>query len=367
MKAFTADKIFTGKEWLSGYSVLVLNDEIADVVATASLPGSVENQSWKDACIAPAFIDLQIYGAAERLLAVYPDEKTLQALAAYCFSSGTAYCLPTLATNEIKVFLQAIDAVKTYWQHGGKGVLGLHLEGPWISKEKRGAHVESLIHSPAVDEVRSLLEYGKGVIKMITLAPEICSPEIIELILSYNIIISAGHSNAGYQQAIKSFEQGVTLVTHLYNAMSGLHHREAGLTGAAFDHSSVMASIIADGYHVAWPAIRIAKKIMGERLFAITDAVTTTAQGYYRHYPAGEKFEAAGILSGSSLTMSKALKNLVKHAGIQWEEAIRMCTVYPAAALKQKNIGCIEKGCKANFVVMKNELDVLELLRFAAE
>src|SRR5437868_7320124 len=125
--------------------------------------------------------------------------------------------------------------------------------------------------------------YGKGVIKMITLAPEVCSDEVIDCILSHNVIISAGHSNATYPQAMRCFEKGITAVTHLYNAMSGLHHREPGLVGAGFDAMTVMASIIPDGHHASFAAIRIAKKIMGERLFAITDAVTETSEGYYEH------------------------------------------------------------------------------------
>ena len=118
-------------------------------------------------------------------------------------------------------------------------------------------------------EVAELLAYGKDVIKMITLAPEVCSKEIIQMLLSNGIIVSAGHSNATYRQAMEGFDEGISTVTHLYNAMSPLLHREPGLVGASMDHLSVMASIIPDGYHVDYPAIRIAKQTMQHRLFAI--------------------------------------------------------------------------------------------------
>ena len=109
---------------------------------------------------------------------------------------------------------------------------GLHLEGPWINPVKRGAHIEALVQKPKIEDVREILEYGKGIIKTITLAPEMCSQEVTELIHSYGIIISAGHSNATYNEAVQSFENGVSAVTHLFNALSALHHREPGLVGA---------------------------------------------------------------------------------------------------------------------------------------
>jgi N-acetylglucosamine-6-phosphate deacetylase len=178
---------------------------------------------------------VQIYGAYGKLLAAYPEADSLFKLNEYCRKGGAAFCLPTIATNTLEVFHRSIDAVRDYWKQDGKGILGLHPEGPWINPIKRGAHIESLIHSPSLKEAEELLNYGKGVIKMITLAPEVCSKEIIDLILSHNIIVSAGHSNATYNEAIQGFENGITTVTHLYNAMSPLQHRAPGLVGATLD------------------------------------------------------------------------------------------------------------------------------------
>lgn len=363
MRVLTANSIFTGDKWLTAHSVVIEDGKIRELISNTELPLYFEPENYDDCIIAPAFIDLQIYGAYGRLLAVYPETNSIEQLVEYCRTGGAAWCLPTVATNTKEVFFKSIDAVRDYWIKGGKGVLGIHLEGPWINKVKRGAHIESLIHSPSVKEVKELLEHGRGIIKMITLAPEVCSKEVIELILASGIIISAGHSNANYAEAKQGFANGITAVTHLYNAMSPLQHREPGLAGATMDDAKVMASIIPDGYHVDYAAIRIAKKVMGERLFVITDAVTDANEGYYKHQLAGDKYEASGVLSGSALTMRKALQNLVQQCGIDLGEALRMCCLYPARALQLDNhLGKIEKGYNADLVVLDNSLQLKQLI-----
>lgn len=361
--AYTASRLFTGDTWLNDHAVLVNDKKIVDVLPLAELPSNISVTGFGEAVIAPAFIDLQIYGAYGKLLAVYPDADALFKLNEYCNKGGAAYCLPTVATNTIEVFKRCIDAVRDYWQQDGKGVLGLHLEGPWINPVKRGAHIESLIHIPTREEVNGLLAYGKDVIKMITLAPEICSREIIELVLSHNILISAGHSNATYAQAKQGFANGITTVTHLFNAMSPLQHREPGLAGAVMDDDKTFSSIIPDGYHVDFAAIRIAKQVMKERLFVITDAVTDTTEGHYPHELKGDKYEASGILSGSALTMAKAVKNLIDNNVTDSAEALRMCSLYPArVAGLDKRLGKIQKGYAASLVVLDKDINVVECI-----
>ena len=358
---FSADKIFNGTEWLLNHAIITENDFIKEIVPLASVAHlSVEH--FADSIIVPAFLDIQIYGAYGKLLAVCPEADSLGKLNDYCRKGGAVACLPTVATNSYEVFHRSIDAIRDYWKQGGGGVLGIHLEGRWINVAKRGAHIESFIHAPICNEVKEILDYGKDVIKMITLAPEVCSDEVIELILSRGIIISAGHSHATYDEALHGFEKGITAATHLYNAMSPLQHRNPGLVGAILDSDKVMASIIPDGYHVDFAAIRIAKKIMGERLFAITDAVTDTDKGAYQHYLAGDKYEAAGILSGSALNMVKALQRLVHDVGIETGEAIRMCSLYPARVLKiDDQYGKIAPGYKAAFNVLNKNLELIKI------
>ncbi|MET0393016.1 MAG: N-acetylglucosamine-6-phosphate deacetylase [Chitinophagaceae bacterium] len=359
---YTAPRIFTGESWLEDHALVIRAGVIEEILPVAQLPAAA-GPKHITGFIAPAFIDLQIYGAHGKLLAVYPEADALAKLVEYCRQGGAAWCQPTVATNTNQVMYRCIDAVREYWASGRQGVLGLHLEGPWINPVKRGAHIESLIHVPAEKEVAELLEYGRGVITMITLAPEQCSDAVIDLILSHHIIISAGHSNATYKEATQAFEKGITAVTHLYNAMSPLQHRGPGLTGAAMSHDKVRASIIPDGHHVDYVAVKLARQVMQERLFAITDAVTETTEGYYQHYLAGDKYEAAGILSGSALTMQKALYNLVHHAGVEPAEAVRMCSLYPAQVMRMDDrLGKIAPGYRAEMVGIDDGLTTATLL-----
>ncbi len=195
---------------------------------------------------------------------------------------------------------------------------------------------------------------------MITLAPEICSDEVVQLIKEAGVIISAGHSNATYAEGIDAFNKGISVATHLFNAMSSLQHRAPGLVGAIFQHQKAMASVIPDGHHVDFAAISIAKKIMGDRLFMITDAVTETSEGYYPHQLDGDKYVSEGILSGSAITMAQGVKNCVEKVGIALEEALRMASLYPAKVLGLDNeLGKLEKGYQAAFVIMDEDLSVI--------
>lgn len=359
IQAHAAEKIFTGEEWITGHAIIVKNEIIHEIVRYDNIPSEANIISYTAGFLAPCFIDIQIYGAFGSLLSVHPTVKTLEKLHEYCKCGGANYFQPTVATNSYQVFYKCIDAVKDYRNKGGQGVIGLHIEGPWINKAKRGAHIEAFIHSPTVAQAKALLEYGKGIITMITLAPEVCSTEVIDLINSYGVIISAGHSNATFDEANDGFNKNINTATHLYNAMSPLQHRAPGMVGAIMNHGSVMSSIVPDGYHVDFAALRIAKKVMKERLFFITDAVTQTNEGPYPHQAEGDKYVSNGILSGSALTMAKSVKNGVEKAGIELSEALRMASLYPAMVMKlDNNLGKIAKGYKAAFVQMDNKLEV---------
>ncbi|RFM30277.1 N-acetylglucosamine-6-phosphate deacetylase [Deminuibacter soli] len=362
--AYTAAQVFTGTDMLRNHAVIASDNIIESVMPIVSVDDGVEIVNFgEDAVIAPPFLDIQLYGAAGRLLSVYPDAATVQAIVDYSKEGGAAYCIPTVATNSYEVIFACVDAIKAYWNQGGKGALGLHVEGPWINPVKRGAHIEQYIFSPTVEQVKELLEYGRDVIKIITLAPEVCSREIVALIRSYNIVVSAGHSNATYHEACDMFTSGIETATHLYNAMSPLQHREPGLVGAIFNHNTIKCSIVPDGFHVDFAAISIAKKIMKDRLFIITDAVTTTTEGPYQHYLAGDKYEANGILSGSALTMAKGLKNLVEKVHIDLPEALRMCSLYQGKLLSLTDEKLLLKaGYPAEMVVLNKDLGVERLI-----
>jgi len=360
IKAHVAENIFTGEEWLRNHAVIAENEIILEIVHNNNIPSNADIISYTNSFLAPAFIDIQIYGAYGSLLSAYPTPQTLEKIHEYCKAGGANHFQPTVATNTYEVFYACIDAIKDYRDKGGQGVIGLHVEGPWINKAKRGAHIEGLIHSPTIEQAKALLEYGKGVITMITLAPEVCTADVIELVTSYGVIVSAGHSNATFSEAYDGFSKGIFTATHLYNAMSPLQHRAPGLVGAVMSHSHVMSSIVPDGFHVDFAAVSIAKKVMQERLFFITDAVTQTNEGPYPHQPDGDKYVSNGILSGSALTMAKSVKNAVEKAGIELSEALRMASLYPAKVMRlDDKLGRIAKGFKAEFVVMNEELEVI--------
>lgn len=361
MQSYLAKKIFTGEEWLPGVIVTTEYGVIKSIIPKNQAE-HVKVTDLQENFLVPAFIDLQIYGANKKLFAVYPTVEALGDLYNYCKMGGATLFQPTVATNTLDIFYRCIDAVRKYWKEDRQGLIGLHLEGPWLNVEKRGAHPEKLIHSPSLKEAEELLEYGKGVISMITLAPEACSPEIIKLIQSQGIVLSAGHSNASYEQAMKAFDNGIATVTHLYNAMSGLQHRAPGLVGAAFNHNQVFASIIPDGHHVDYAAIKIAVQQMKERLFVITDAVTETNEGVYHHHLENDKYSSKGILSGSALTMHKAFVNLVREVKLPVEDAIKMCSLYPAQLMGLNKNGKIAPGYSAQFLVLDDQLKLKKVI-----
>jgi len=361
-QVFTNATIFTGKEILTGSAILVDDGIITGFVYDTDIPDEYEVKDLGGNNIAPAMIDLQIYGGNGYLFSADPSIEAIEATYKYCLQGGASKFLLTAATNTPEVFNKAIAVVKQYLNAGGKGLPGLHLEGPWINPEKRGAHLLECIHKPTLDEAKKLLDEADGVVKMITLAPEMVDEEIVEYIQSNGVIVSAGHTNATYKQAMKGLEK-ISIVTHLFNAMSQFQSREPGMVGAIYDHPSVCCSLVADGVHVDYAAIRISKKILGDRIWLITDAVAETTIGPYQHVFNEDRYALPnGTLSGSALTMMKAVKNCIDHIGADIEEALRMGSLYPARVLGIDNkTGLIERNYEASFVVFDNDLNVIDV------
>jgi N-acetylglucosamine-6-phosphate deacetylase len=359
LTAYTNGKIFTGDSMQINKAVLTDNEVIVGITAADDIPSQYLQADLKGYTMSPAFIDMQIYGGNGKLFSHELSVESLKATYEYCLHGGCSHFMITMATNAIDKFLKGFEVVRAYWEQGGKGLLGLHLEGPYINPVKRGAHLANCVKKPTVEEVRRLLQKGEGVFKMMTLAPEQCDEEVIELLKQHGIILSAGHTNATYQQALNAFNKGIPAATHLFNAMSPLQHREPGMVGAIFNHTSVLSSIVCDGIHVDYSVVRIAKKVLQNRLYFITDAVAETTEGEYQHLLRGDRYCLPdGTLSGSALTMLHCVKNAVTHTGIALEEALRMAATYPAQLLPDQKLGKIEAGYVAAFVVFD---DLLEL------
>ena len=362
--AFTNATIYTGHSRERGKAILVGDGLIEGLVEENAIDEGYTIRDLGGLNIAPALVDLQIYGGNGKM---FSSELSLEALSSvykYCLEGGCAHFMITMATNTIEKFLKGMEVVKEYWKQGGKGVLGLHMEGPYLNPEKKGAHILSCLRKPTLEEVRILLEKGKDVLRMMTIAPEVCDEKIIELLLEHQIMVSAGHSNASYSQCMKAFEAGIPLATHLFNAMSAFQSRAPGMVGAIYDDKKVRASIVADGVHVDYAAIRISKAIMGKRLFLITDAVTEVLEGEYQHLFKGDRYTLPdGTLSGSSLTMMKAVRNCVNNVGIDLAESLRMASTYPAHLLKHgPRLGKIEKGYAADFMLFDDLLNIKEMI-----
>ncbi|SOD19695.1 N-acetylglucosamine-6-phosphate deacetylase [Pedobacter xixiisoli] len=318
--------------------------------------------------LVPGFIDLQIYGAGGKLFSAEPNPDSIRIIEDQLLQEGTTSFLICLATNTPEVFNQCISVIKEY-RSEARNCLGLHLEGPFINPEKRGAHVKEYIRKASLDEIKQLLDFGDGTIKMMTLAPELQDEKVIQYLLDHHVIVSLGHSSATFEQATKAYNQGVQTTTHLFNAMSPLQHRAPGIPTAIFNHPMAMASIIVDGLHVDFEVVNIAAKVMKERLFLITDAVAECHTGPYQHHAVDGKFVMPdGTLSGSAMTMLQSIKNCVKYCGISLSDAINMATYYPSKLIKKENeIGQLAVNAEANFVVLDEDMNIAQVFYKGSE
>lgn len=358
--AIVNGRIYTGRKIEEGKAVLIKDDTVIDVISEDEIPGSAYHIDASDCAVAPGLIDLQIYGWDDCLFAAHPTAGSLSNISEALVQSGTTGFMLTLATNTLEVFDQAIEVTKA---HSHSAFLGLHFEGPYLNPVKRGAHPADLIRRPEHAEITEMLRRAEGVLKMMTVAPELFSSDSLEMLFQHGVLLSAGHSNASYDEAMAGFDQGVRAVTHLFNAMSPLHHRETGLPGAAFSHETACASIIVDGIHVDYKTVSISKKLLGERLFLITDAVAEADTGVYQHVHNGDHFTLRdGTLSGSALSLIQAVANCVKHAAIPLDEALRMASLYPAQLIEADNLGRIEAGAKANIIVFDVDYQLKHVL-----
>ncbi|WP_316846046.1 N-acetylglucosamine-6-phosphate deacetylase [Pedobacter psychrodurus] len=322
-----------------------------------------ESRETGNSLVIPGFIDLQIYGAGERLFSADPTVESLTIMEDDLLKKGTTGFLACMATNSAEVFNECIKAAKEH-RSTAKNCLGLHLEGPFLNPKRLGAHVPAFVRKASLDEIKKLIEFGDGVIKMMTIAPELQDDVVIEYLLNNGVVVSLGHSNATFDEATAAYNKGIQTTTHLFNAMSPIHHREPGIPTAVFSHDKAMASIIADGQHLDFEVVKFAQKLLKERLFLITDAVTACSTGPYQHIEKDNKYVMPdGTLSGSSLTMLAAVKNCVSHCNISLNDAIKMGTLYPAKLIGIENLTAnIEIGHQANLLVLDEELNLKEVI-----
>lgn len=354
--ALVNGQIFNGDDVFLGHALLMEGREIQGIFPKHAVPEDYLHVDVDGGNICAGLIDLQIYGTGEDLFSSQLDAESLHRIERNLLAQGCTSFMMTLATNTLAIFKEAIQI---FQQAQPEVALGLHLEGPFLNVKKRGAHPAELILPPTQENIDELLKDDQGGVKMMTIAPELIDENCIRSLLQRGILLSAGHSAATFAEAIAGFESGIVTTTHLWNAMSPFHHRESGLPGATFQHHTAMASIIVDGIHVDYEAVKISKQLLRERLFLITDAVGASKTGLYQHVLKENHFTLPdGTLSGSALTMLGAIKNCVQKVGIPLEEAVRMATTYPAKLIGSKNLGNLNSGSSANVLVFDTDFNV---------
>ena len=373
MYALTEGRIYSGSQILDNHALVIDGKTIVDICPLNALDTTIERRSVSGACIAPGFIDLQLNGCggvqfSEQLAAL--SVETLCQMQRTNEVSGCTSFLPTLITSSDQMMKQAVETMHRWLESYPHQALGLHLEGPWLNKEKKGTHDASLIRSPTPELVNYLCENAAAISK-VTLAPECVSPSVIRQLVAAGIIVSIGHSNATYEQAMAGFDAGITFATHLYNAMPLPAGRAPGVIGAVLDSPAVYCGMIADGHHVHFASLRTAQKLKQAHAILVTDATAPaganidhfTFAGKTIYYKNGLCVDDQGTLSGSALTMIEAVKNSVEHLGVPLDEALRMASLYPARAIKvDQHLGSLQVGKIANIVVFTSGFDVIETI-----
>lgn len=366
--------VFTGDTFLSGQSVRIANGFIQEISETDTDLPVVD---FEGDYLIPGLVDLQLYGGSDLFLNEKPTPDTVRHIYESHSRNGTTTLLPTIHSTSLDIMVQSVAAVQAVRQENPLGVPGVHIEGPYFNPVKRGAHSTAFVRTPAEGELETLFSQNADAIRILTLAPEILTPEQLDKIKTLkhpNTRLSLGHSNATYNQATTAFDEGIPLATHLYNAMRGFESREPGIVGAVFDHPTVRASIIADSYHCNPASIRIAYKLLGERLFLISDALfanpprpTFELGQFIVHFEAdpngpGRYVNNEGNLAGSAITLIDCVRIAVEQAQIPLLNALRMASLIPAEIIGlHDQIGKIEPGYVANLVRLDQSLSVKQV------
>ena len=313
----------------------------------------------------PGFIDTQVNGGGGALFNDAPTVETIATIGAAHRAYGTTGFLPTLISDDLATVAQAIAAVDAAIEAGVPGVLGIHIEGPFLSEKRKGVHDASKFRT-LDDASIDLLASARCGRTLVTLAPETTTPQMIARLAAAGVTVAAGHTNATYDVLTGALEAGVTGFTHLFNAMSPLTSREPGAVGAALESQGSWCGIIADGRHIHPAVLRIAFAAKRrDRFMLVTDAMPSvgmadkrfTIQGRPIRVVDGVCVDENGTLAGSDLDMAGAVANAVRMAGLPLEEAASMASTYPAAFLGLgEGYGRIAVGARADLVLLDTGL-----------
>ncbi len=367
-RALTGARIFTGERFLDGHAILVEGRRIQAVVPAASLPQDQSRCDLGGGLLVPGFIDAQVNGGGGVLFNAERTQAGAAAIAAAHARFGSTGLLPTFITGTPEHQAQAIAAVQACRAAGVPGVLGIHLEGPFLAPSRKGAHDPALLRPLADADVTTLLRTGLDTV-VVTLAPEAASLGQIRRLVEGGVIVSLGHSDASFEAACDAAGAGARGVTHLFNAMSQLGHRAPGLVGAALQHEGLWPGLIADGHHVHPAALRLAlrAKLGTARPFLVSDAMPPAASACNRFELNGRTVTRHdgrltledGTLAGSDLTMVQAVRYVVRELQQPLEEALRMASLYPSQFLRlDHERGRLAAGFVADMVHLDDALEV---------
>ena len=319
--------------------------------------------------VVPGFVDVHIHGCAGADTCDATRE-ALEAMAAFLLAHGVTSFCPTTMTTSRETIQAALLAAKDMMDHpmeGGARVVGVNMEGPFIAKERKGAQKEEDILPPDFPLFQQFYEESGGIVRLVDVAPE--QPGGLDFVekASQLCTVSIAHTTADYNQAKAAFDKGVTHATHLFNAMSGLHHRKPGVVGAVFDDSRVRGELICDGFHIHPAVLRAAFRLLGDRALIVSDSMRANGM------PEGEAFDLGGqmvtvhqgkallpdgTIAGSVTNLHQEIKNLVSF-GVPFEQAVKAATLLPARAIGlDGEIGSIAPGKRADLVVLDENLDI---------
>lgn len=363
-KAITGARLFDGIDWHDGCALVIEAGRVKAIVATADVPADAERIDAHGMLLAPGFIDLQVNGGGGALL---NEEPTLDGIRQICSAHarfGTTALLPTLITDTRAVRSATIKAGLEAKAAGVPGFLGLHLEGPHLSVARKGAHDPKLIRPMDDADLQEMLDCAKALgVLMVTVAPENATREQVRALTDAGVVVSLGHTDVGYETAVAYAKAGARTVTHLFNAMSGLGHREPGVVGAALATGTLHAGLIADGYHVepASMGVALRAKVGPGQIFLVTDAMSTIGtdmksfqlNGREILREGGRLTLADGTLAGADIDMLSSVRFVHEKLGLPVEEALRMASAYPADAMGiATHKGRLKPGADADFVLL---------------
>lgn len=342
MQIVSAKYIFNGKQLLENHAIVIENKVISGIVPLTQNLVNVE--CLGEGIISPGFIDLQVNGCGGVNFNENISLATLETMYQTWIKYGTTSFLPTLITCEFAEVVLALEVVKEWIGKYGnsRGVVGIHLEGPYISKSKKGIHQPEKIAAPKMEELGKIIPYTKYFPVLMTVAAETITPSQTSFLIEHGVVLSLGHSNATVAQANSAFKLGVSSVTHMFNAMSGISGRAPGVVGAALTSPNVYAGIIADMVHISPENIVLSYKLKPSRLYLVTDSVAPVGTTMKKFTFAGKElyvrdnscFGADGTLGGAYLTLNKALENCIKVCNISMAAALKMATVTPANVIR---------------------------------